>query len=88
MKLFVSSLLFALVFASGCSSVKPVLLPEPNNYARPILSKGFYNCIEEDATVVCMPFEDAQDLLEYVVATEVELRKCAITVQEVNKERK
>jgi len=87
-KFFFQGLIFALVFGAGCASMKPVLLPVPHNYTRPILNQGFFNCVEGNGEIVCLRFDDAQTLMKYVVETEVELRKCTITVEEVNKERK
>ena len=71
----------------GCSHVNPVVLPEPQNHTRPVLDRGFYNCTEDEKEV-CISFDDAQSMMLYVVETEVDLRKCAITVHEVNQERK
>ena len=82
-------LLVGLILAVGCTHVNPVVLPEPQNHTRPVLEKGFYNCTEgKKAEEVCLTFDDAQTLMLYLVGTEVELRKCAITVHEVNQERK
>jgi len=72
----------------GCAHTSPVLLPVPDNHTRPVLTEGFYNCVEENPEVVCLSFEDAQTLMLYMVDIETDLRKCAITVEEENQARK
>ena len=71
----------------GCAGTNPVLLPEPDNYTRPILAQGFYSCTDKKEET-CLTQEDAETMMLYLVDIETDLRKCAITVHEVNQERR
>jgi len=71
----------------GCAGMNPVLLPEPLNHSRPTLNQGFYNCTE-NTEEVCLTVEDSQTIMLYLVDVETDLRKCSITVHEVNQERR
>jgi hypothetical protein len=71
----------------GCAGTNPVLLPEPLNHTRPVLDWGFYQCTDKKEEV-CLTSDDAEAMMLYLVDIETDLRKCAITVEEVNKERK